>query len=366
MSIAQQRPAFIITVDTEGDDLWSCPDRPTTRNSAAIPRFQELCERHGLRPTYLVDYEMALCPVFGELAADVLARNTAEVGMHLHAATTPPARAPVVASDDRSPLLGEYTEQAMREKIVTQTRLLEDRLGCRPVSHRGGRWSFDERYARILVEQGYEVDCSVTPGIDWRSVIDRPGAPGVPDYRGFPRGSYFLDPDDVSRPGRSSLLEVPMTIEMRRAEMFERARAALPRGSFGRRVVDRLLPAAEWLRPNGRNLRSMLSILRSEQVSVSGYAEMMIHSSELLPAASPLFPSERSVEVLFEHLDGLFEAAAEGFEAATLAEWHASVVGGLRRAEGVREDGVLRGRRADSSALEHRATREAPGAHPSH
>jgi hypothetical protein len=49
------RGAFLITVDTEGDNLWSRPRDITVRNAEVLPRFQELCERHGLRPTYLTE-----------------------------------------------------------------------------------------------------------------------------------------------------------------------------------------------------------------------------------------------------------------------------------------------------------------------
>lgn len=52
---------FIITVDTEGDNLWMwhTGDDITTENAKSIPRFQNLCEKYGLIPTYLTNYEMA-------------------------------------------------------------------------------------------------------------------------------------------------------------------------------------------------------------------------------------------------------------------------------------------------------------------
>ena len=317
------RPAFIVTVDTEGDDLWSCPQSPTTRNSAFLGRFQQLCEHHGFKPTYLVDHEMAHCPVFGELAADVVRRGAAEIGMHLHAATSPPPRA--LAGPDPSPFLCEYPEAVMREKIVAQTDLIEERFGVRPVSHRGGRWSFDEVYARILVELGYRTDCSVTPGVDWHAVLDRPGAAGVPDYRGFPLSSYFLDPDDISRAGDSALLEVPMTVAARDSAVLDRTRRRLVRGSYGRRILDRLAPATTWLRPSGRNLRTMLQLVDSAQVARAGYAQFMIHSSELMPGGSPLFPTGASIEALYADLETLFATLSERFVGATLEEWRERV-----------------------------------------
>ncbi len=57
----------------------------------------------------------------------------------------------------------------MREKVDYMTRLLEDTFQTKMVSHRAGRWAFDERYARLLVEYGYQVDCSVTPRVNWKT-----------------------------------------------------------------------------------------------------------------------------------------------------------------------------------------------------
>src|SRR5690606_32426443 len=154
--------------DTEGDNLWSRPREITTRNSAFLPRFQALCERYGLRPTWLTNYEMAMCPVYREFARDVLKRNAGEVGMHLHAWYSPPDT-PLTDDDHRyQPCLIAYPGSGMREKVVYLPRLLEDTFQVPMRSHRAGRWAFDARYARILASLGYEADCSVTPTIDWR------------------------------------------------------------------------------------------------------------------------------------------------------------------------------------------------------
>ena len=81
---------FIITVDTEGDNLWAKPREITTRNAAYLPRFQALCERFRFKPVYLTNYEMALSDAFVEFGRDVIARDAGEVGMHLHAWNSPP------------------------------------------------------------------------------------------------------------------------------------------------------------------------------------------------------------------------------------------------------------------------------------
>lgn len=68
---------FVITVDTEGDDLWAKPREITTRNAQYLPRFQSLCERFRFKPVYLTNYEMAMSDIFVEFARDVVVRGAA-------------------------------------------------------------------------------------------------------------------------------------------------------------------------------------------------------------------------------------------------------------------------------------------------
>ena len=69
------------------------------RNADALPRFQGLCDRYGLKPTYLANWEMVKSGSFVELGKDVLASGRAEIGMHLHAWNSPPScRSPTMIS----------------------------------------------------------------------------------------------------------------------------------------------------------------------------------------------------------------------------------------------------------------------------
>ena len=144
---ARGQPAFLVTIDTEGDNLWSKPRDITVRNAEALPRFQDLCEKYGLRPTYLVNWEMANSSSFVEFGKAVLAKNAAEIGMHLHAWNSPPLT-PLTDDDFRyQPYLTEYPVEQMREKVKVMTDTLESIFGVRILSHRAGRWGLNETYA---------------------------------------------------------------------------------------------------------------------------------------------------------------------------------------------------------------------------
>ncbi len=57
---------FIITVDTEGDNLWNyIPGTEVeTKNAEFIPTFQVICDKYNFKPVYLANFEMLNSPVF--------------------------------------------------------------------------------------------------------------------------------------------------------------------------------------------------------------------------------------------------------------------------------------------------------------
>lgn len=310
------KPGFIITIDTEGDNIWERSHAVTTRNVAYLPRFQLLCERFEFKPTWLTNYEMACDSGFVEFGQDLIQRGCGEIGMHLHAWNSPPQT--TLSGDDmrHHPYLIEYPDAAMRDKVAFMTELLEERFGVKMLSHRAGRWAFDERYARLLVDFGYVADCSVTPGLTWQEHSGLPGGAGGTDYRQFPRVPYFLDLDDISRPGVSYLLEVPMTT--RRSQLAERLPLAYSTPVL-RSVAYRVAPEARWLRPNGRNLREMLHLVRQAGREKAAHLEFMLHSSEFMPGGSPTFRTENAIEKLYDDLVVLFAEIASGFHGETLS-----------------------------------------------
>ena len=139
MNTLTRPPAFIITIDTEGDDLWSRPRTITTQNSRYLPRFQQLCERHGFKPTYLTNYEMSLDPCFVAFGKRAAKDKVAEIGMHLHAWNSPPLTPLTDDDDHHQPLLVEYPHDVLYEKVKFLTHHLERIFELKMISHRAGR-----------------------------------------------------------------------------------------------------------------------------------------------------------------------------------------------------------------------------------
>jgi hypothetical protein len=254
--------------------------------------------------------------------------------VQVNAWNTPPL-VPLTDDDRRHrPYLIEYAEPVMREKIRRMTAILEDTFGVKMVSHRAGRWNLDERYASILVEEGYCVDSSVTPQWCWTGKRGDRRERAVPDPRAFPDEAYWVDLSDISRSGDSPLLEVPMTILPSRRTLARRLSDTLrqlPKPLIAltdpiRRICDRLTPPGRWLRPNGENGLELLQIV--EQVLAEGrsYAEFVLPSSRFMPGDSRICQTEADIERLFDDLTVLFSAIQGRFRGTTLAEFHARVV----------------------------------------
>lgn len=311
------KPAFIITIDTEGDNLWENHNLISTKNTHYLPRFQALCEKYAFKPVYLTNYEMAVDNDYVAFARDVIARGTGEVGMHLHAWNSPPLD-PLTDDDWRyKPYLIEYPAGLIRSKVEFMTRLLEDTFQTKMLSHRAGRWAFNEYYAALLIEFGYVVDCSVTPKVNWQFSPGNPEGKGGTNYRDFPSHAYFMDEKNIARAGTSSLLEVPMTIQYKHSGLMNSLKSGYDRLRGKRRS-----PSVNWLRPSGGNVENMKRVVRQSLDEGHDYVEFMLHSSEFMPGGSPTFATEQHIERLYQDLEQLFSWLSERTVGKTLAEYY--------------------------------------------
>jgi len=310
---------FIITIDTEGDNLWSKPHKITTNNSKYLPRFQQLCEKYGFKPVYLTNWEMANCQFFQEFGKDVITRKAGEIGMHLHAWNSPPIE-PLTANDYHyQPFLIEYSTDAMRAKIELMTKTLEENFQVKIISHRAGRWAINNNYLKLLKEFGYKIDCSITPHVNW-SVHDAQYNKNNINYENLSTRSYFVD-TDIFKESTSDFLEVPVTIL--KDYKYKNLRKIASINKLTRKTLNYLKPELLWMRPNGYNLKSLIKISNTVIKDRKEYAEFILHSSELMPGGSPTFKDAKSIETLFSHLNELFERMKEQYVGLTLAEFRA-------------------------------------------
>lgn len=307
------KKSFLITIDTEGDNLWQWKygDSVTSHNAEYLGRFQDICEEYGFKPVYLTNYEMAIDKNFVELAKKGLAKGTCEVGMHLHAVNNPPiGNDPSVDFPRNFPYLIEYPDDVMEQKIAYQTKLLEDTFNQKIITHRAGRWAMDKRYEQLLIKYGYKIDCSVTPGVDWSATKGISHDSMGSDYSDCPTKPYFLD-------NQKQLLEIPVSTRHFRKGFFK----ALGIKDILRWGKHTLFGQDFWLRPNGHNLEEMKYLMHKIYESDDDYIMFMLHSSELMPGGSPTFPTKESIEKLYDLIRNVFQEASLYYKGKTLKEY---------------------------------------------
>lgn len=296
---ARARPAILVGIDTEADDQWTAEGRRrlSVRNAERLPRVQELFDGYGVRPAYLVTWEMATRAESAAVLRALGAAGRCEIGTHLHPWSQPPYRPEDLDGSYPSNLPDALLERQLREL----TQVVETQLGARPVSYRAGRHGFDGRSLRLLEALGYVADSSVDPLFNERRK-------GGPLFAGAPLLPYHPDFGDVRRPGAARLLEIPVSAATRPwlPKPLERAYAALRpvpwRGRF-----KRLGLRPQWLRPTYTPVSEAIAFASRLTARGAPCLNLLFHSSELLPGGSPYTPDEAAVTRFLDDLRRLLD-----------------------------------------------------------
>jgi len=301
---------FILTIDTEGDNQWTFGKKLTVENIKFIPRFQQLCNKYFIKPTYLVTSEVCDDAFAKEIFTDYLHADIAEIGSHLHSWTTPPFqdRNGYRYNDFEHPFVIELSKDLLKEKLKYLTNQIEDSFGIHPQSFRSGRYGFNEYLARILAENSYLVDSSVTPYMNWSGCQGIKGGEGGPD---------FLDSTPLPyeyKYAHGSLIEIPVTILPTKFPLNRNKKIAVHyfrnvNSSIPLRIFRKLLFQNQplWLRPYPwMNINMFDNILGEAQKMQLPYVVMMFHSSELMPGCSIYRTTKNDVENLYNLLERFF------------------------------------------------------------
>ena len=301
-------PRLLVTIDTEEEGLWGGEyraDGNTVDNLRGIPRFQNLCDRLGIRPTYLIDTPVVDDDYGVGVLKEIARDSRGEIGAHLHPWCTPPLE---LMNDSAKSFMCNLPEAVQREKLQRLTDSIELRFGHRPTSFRAGRYGLDITGARILEELGYRVDSSV---INFSDFSDQSG----PDFRQTSTVPYWVGGDDLRVPcDHGRLLEVPVAVGFNRVN-FERADRIhnLLKSRWLRRL--RLVGIAD---RTGLLRRIKFSPEQADAAQMNRLADMyvaraapcivlMLHSSSLEVGHSPYVPDARRLEQFYANLEATFE-----------------------------------------------------------
>jgi hypothetical protein len=190
------QPVFLITIDTEEEFDWRAPFSRSSHgvsHVAAIPRFQAMCARFGVKPLYLIDHPIAECGAAAEMLGGWARDGQAEIGLQLHPWVTPPFDEEVTVHNSYACNLPAELERA---KMMALADSVNRHLAAQPMAYRAGRYGAGANSFAVLQEIGISVDTSVRPFFDY-------SPQGGPNYSNSPLRPYWIAPDQ--------LIELPVT-----------------------------------------------------------------------------------------------------------------------------------------------------------
>jgi peptidoglycan/xylan/chitin deacetylase (PgdA/CDA1 family) len=329
--VVDGRTHLLVGIDTEGDNLWDLSARTnhTFDNIYAMPNLHALFRRHGVRPTYFVTY-----PVVSDArSVDVLRQLTAdgacEIGAHHHAWETPPC-----TDDDARALRYAMSLPVARfeEQLHALSNAIEAAVASRPISYRSGRLGFAAEHVAGLEGAGYRVESSIAP-------LYYEAHKGGPDFVDAPLAPYFLGYDSTTRPGASTLLEVPLSSALNRRvpPVIRRLYGRAPWNYTTKRVL-RLSRVARvlWLRPSFSSLEDMKALARRIVADGVPVLNLVFHSSEMLVGRNPYNRTDADLQAFVARLEAFLEFATGELNATptTFAEYRSGLPEPLATSKG--------------------------------
>ena len=283
-------PTLLVVIDTEEEFDWSAPfDRcsRSVRNIEAQTLAQALFDRHGIVPTYAVDYPVATTPSAVAVLKPILDAGRCEIGAHLHPWVNPPDEEEVTA---RHSFASNLPAGLMRRKLEALRDAIVASFGQAPLVYKAGRYGVGPETPEVLRALGFVADTSVVPHSDF-SAIDGP------DFRALP-DRPFLAVD---------LAEVPLSVHFagRAAKAgpllfpwLERSRRwRLPGMAARLGLLERLR-----LSPEDHAFADMRRQTQAALRQGHRYFVLTYHSSSLMPGGSPYARTVADRDHLLEQL----------------------------------------------------------------
>ncbi|MDB9865130.1 hypothetical protein OAC71_00190 [Candidatus Thioglobus sp.] len=293
-----------VTVDTECDKSinWT-NSNPLSFESVhlGLPKIlQPMFESFLIKPTYFLSPEV----IDDEKCVQVLKSlsNNCELGTHLHADFIEPEKSfEDFSGKGTHAFQTDYTPDVEYEKLANLTNNFKDAFNFSPKVFRAGRFAANANTIHSLIKLNYKVDSSFTPHMKWESPLGN-----SIDHESSPEQPYFCHFDDIYKhSSNSSLLEIPITIIESNKYLF-----------FNKKV---------WLRPKFSTINEVKKIINYVRLKYSQndyiILNMMFHSQEVIPNASPYNRSKADVNNYMNFLEEAFKLAQkEGIQFLTLEE----------------------------------------------
>jgi len=283
-----------ISIDTECDhDSNWVRSNPLKFDSVLYglhDSLQPIFIETGSIPTYLLTVEVLESDSCVSSLKSIKGKH--ELGTHLHAAFIEPSKVyQNYAGVESLDLQCDLDSDIEFEKLKNLTGLFKNKFDFDPLTFRAGRFGAGDNTIKSLIKLGYLVETSVVPGM-----FSKDGG-GMIDYRKAMVRPYYVNEKiliPVERKNKDSLLEVPVTVR------------------------KRFIRSPKWFRPYFSSLECMKRIadyhIRKEAGS-NVNLNMMFHSMEVTPGASPYTKTDDDVKKYLEDLHDILNWCGEqGFK----------------------------------------------------
>ncbi|MGH6905753.1 MAG: hypothetical protein ACREIR_23790 [Geminicoccaceae bacterium] len=294
---ASAPPTLVAVVDTEEAFDWSAPFDPASWNvghMGSIHLVQDIFDELGVVPCYLVSYPIVAQETGFRPLVRYVEAGRAIIGAHLNPWVTPPHVEEVSAVSSYPGNLPRGLEAAKLAALVAR---IERALGVRPTIYKAGRHGKGPNTEAVLEEEGFEIDLSPAPPMDYR-------ADGGPDYRRHPPRPFRFGQDRrlLCLPGTGAFVGVASAFgPVLHPLLAHPAVAGLrPLAIASRlRLLERLR-----LTPEGFTLPEMLRLTRALLAHGQRTFVLSFHSPSVVPGNTPYVRTDADLAAFLERLRG--------------------------------------------------------------
>ncbi len=280
-----------------------------------IPEFQRMAEAHGVIPTYLLNYPVAMSGAAHEIIGAMAENGRAVLGALLQPWATPPFDEELTSANSYAGNLALALERA---KIASLSEAIASHFSVQPVIYSAGRYGVGPNTAALLSQAGYRMDVSVRPRFDYRS-------DGGPDFSRHDARPFWAGPDTM-------LIELPVgacyTGTMRRFGPLLQ-RLVMQRNGLGGLLARGNAFARIALTPEDMPIadaKEAVNVMLADGIQLLSFA---MHAPSLLPGHTPYVKSSAELNLLYRWWEEMFAYLASrdikpiASDAAVAAAWAA-------------------------------------------
>lgn len=191
------KPKLIVVIDTEEEFDWNAPaDRSANTVTAMdyIYRVQDIFDRYGIKPCYVIDYPVASQELGYRALKKIHQDGRCEIGAHLHPWVNPPFDEEM---KPQNTFPGNLSYDLELQKLTELKATVERVFDFQPTVYKAGRYGVGPNTTEILEKLGFEIDLSLCPPVDYSAAYG-------PDFSRCHAQPFWFGKNE-------RLLEVPVT-----------------------------------------------------------------------------------------------------------------------------------------------------------